>query len=580
MQKVTTRLALALLLGTAAHPSSAGLGDIFGAIADGANSAVSGVKGMVGMSDLTDDLEGTLLDKLAAEPDRLQAKPERAEGTSREQGYQQDLVLVRRGGKSPLQVEHLEDYANRVLQKVLAEWPGKVEARVQLTSSPDFEAHTYQNGTIVLSMGTLTTLESEDQLAALLGHEVSHLILSHHDKDTIAGLTESIAKYGDFALRLNQNSGGKNLGRYARLKAADWLVNGAFLPKWNRGQENEADILGTDLMVRARYNRDAMASVIQIIGVTAQDKQAVVDQQLTPSTGQAAGNPMPQLNLGDILSAVEAGLSEEFGNDYETAQERQKQVREYTRKNYAQTPRVALLKSAYEKQLGHPGHRAMVQGYQALYTVDRALTAGSQSEDKALAGARKAFRSVHKYDPYGRMLMYRIRQGQHKPELATKNLELALKSGKAPYGHYELLLDDSMSRADGKRATAYIEQIEQTFGQVESLLPQKIALRAAQGQATTDLELACTTTGNASLVQRCQQSKASRGRNLYGASNSAVAKARSGKDPTRGLPPTAAGTPAMRMPQMPATATPSAPNPFSGLQQFFTPSPQARPMAE
>ncbi len=46
-------------------------------------------------------------------------------------------------------------------------------------SSDAFNAFTDAQGNLVISTGALRSLESEEELAALLGHELSHLILKH-----------------------------------------------------------------------------------------------------------------------------------------------------------------------------------------------------------------------------------------------------------------------------------------------------------------------------------------------------------------------------------------------------------------
>lgn len=56
--------------------------------------------------------------------------------------------------------------------------PGGINLIVE--DNPDVNAGTYPNGTIVVNTGLLSVLHTEDELVAVLAHEVAHFVLDHH----------------------------------------------------------------------------------------------------------------------------------------------------------------------------------------------------------------------------------------------------------------------------------------------------------------------------------------------------------------------------------------------------------------
>ena len=62
-------------------------------------------------------------------------------------------------------------------QKLIDGRPCSINLLIQ--KSPNINSGTYPNGTIVISTGLLASLHSEDELVAILAHEISHFVLDH-----------------------------------------------------------------------------------------------------------------------------------------------------------------------------------------------------------------------------------------------------------------------------------------------------------------------------------------------------------------------------------------------------------------
>src|SRR3990167_6364094 len=151
----------------------------------------------------------------------------------------------------------IDQYLNGVLARLQKSLPGTpIAARVYTTPNTEFNATSFQDGGIYISYKALGALESEDELAAIIAHEYSHVLLQHYKTNWI----DSAANLAYSAGNIYINSKVKTATDTDLLRMM--VTNNAALeasqiglvPVLSRDQENEADQLGMDLMVRANYS--------------------------------------------------------------------------------------------------------------------------------------------------------------------------------------------------------------------------------------------------------------------------------------------------------------------------------------
>ena len=124
---------------------------------------------------------------------------------------------------------------------------------VVLFDSPQINAFALPGGKIGVYTGILNVTENQDQLAAIMGHEVGHVIANHSNERMSSGsLASSVQKVAG-ALAAGQDESTQkavNLGVGASLQ---YLV----LMPYGRTHEKEADIVGQELMAKAGFNPKA-----------------------------------------------------------------------------------------------------------------------------------------------------------------------------------------------------------------------------------------------------------------------------------------------------------------------------------
>jgi predicted Zn-dependent protease len=128
-----------------------------------------------------------------------------------------------------------------------------VDLRVKLFRHPVENAFALGNGSIYVSLGLVSRMEDEDQLAAVLAHELSHVMLNHPFqgyKDYVASATIS-----NIAVIIT--------GLPAESNALFYLaING-----YSRKLEREADLKALALLADSDYDPGAMIRALSLLDV-------------------------------------------------------------------------------------------------------------------------------------------------------------------------------------------------------------------------------------------------------------------------------------------------------------------------
>lgn len=148
---------------------------------------------------------------------------------------------------------NLRAYVQRVGER-LAQVSHRPELiyRFTVLDSADVNAFALPGGYIYITRGILAYLNSEAELAAVLGHELGHVTARHAVRQYTAAVSASI-----LAQILVPHSGaGQDLLN---------ILGNALLAGYGREHELESDRLGAEYLARAGYDPDAMIAVIGLL---------------------------------------------------------------------------------------------------------------------------------------------------------------------------------------------------------------------------------------------------------------------------------------------------------------------------
>jgi len=174
----------------------------------------------------------------------------------------------------------LEDYVRRIGDRLAAN-PEAQQSGFRFTFTvlnvQQVNAFALPGGPMFIFTGLLRATENEAQLAGVMAHEMSHVILRHGTHE--ASKAKSVNLLTELAGAITRN--GSAAGQLANLGLG--LGANSFILHFSREAETEADLLGSHLMAESGYNPIEMARFFETLNtVTSQGSQFFSDH---PSPG-------------------------------------------------------------------------------------------------------------------------------------------------------------------------------------------------------------------------------------------------------------------------------------------------------
>ena len=148
--------------------------------------------------------------------------------------------------------QELENYLNQVAAKLMPQSAAEdLVIRVKVIKNAYLNAFAYPNGMIYIHTGLLARMDSEDQLAAVLAHELTHCT-QRHALRAFRMYKNQPAILSAVQQTLLKTRGVQEMARYLGVAGAIAAISG-----YTRELEAEADRLGMELMTAAGYNPKA-----------------------------------------------------------------------------------------------------------------------------------------------------------------------------------------------------------------------------------------------------------------------------------------------------------------------------------
>ncbi|MFC1680406.1 M48 family metalloprotease [Pseudomonadota bacterium] len=172
----------------------------------------------------------------------------------------------------------LNDYVKSAACRVAGDYCN--DLRVYIIRNPNFNASMGANGVMQIWTGLLVRVTSEDELAAVLGHELAHYT-QLHTLTQLRKANKNLTAGSIFDLGLVFLTGTSvPVGQMAAI---------ASLMAFSRDQEEEADLLGVKFMREAGYDPNAAARVWEMIveeetSAAVKRRQAGIFSQTHPSS--------------------------------------------------------------------------------------------------------------------------------------------------------------------------------------------------------------------------------------------------------------------------------------------------------
>ncbi|WP_273178431.1 MULTISPECIES: M48 family metalloprotease [Methylophaga] len=154
--------------------------------------------------------------------------------------------------------EQLQTYVQSVGEKLASVSHRKdLVYRFTVLDSPVINAFALPGGYVYITRGLMAYLNSEAELAAVLGHEIGHVTARHGVRQQSAAQAANIGyTLGSILIPELRNAGSQNIFN---------MLGGALLSGYGREHELESDRLGAEYLARAGYDPHAMIDVITVL---------------------------------------------------------------------------------------------------------------------------------------------------------------------------------------------------------------------------------------------------------------------------------------------------------------------------
>jgi predicted Zn-dependent protease len=222
---------------------------------------------------------------ITGEQQRVQLSPEQEVVIGRQSAPQ---MAAKHGNLYPDQT--LQDYVDEVGNRVVQNSAAKNSAypfEFHLLRDPQtINAFALPGGQVFLTVALLSKLNSEAQLAGVLGHEVGHVI-GRHGAEHLAKQQLGSALVNAVGIAASDRPGS---GRQAAILAQ--AVNQMVNLKYGREDELESDRLGFQFMTEAGYNP---VGIVELMKILDSARAGAGEQPEFMSTHPNPGNRIEQL---------------------------------------------------------------------------------------------------------------------------------------------------------------------------------------------------------------------------------------------------------------------------------------------
>jgi Zn-dependent protease with chaperone function len=457
-----------------------------------------------------------------------------AEWRARHRGETEKLGINSQG--FVIEDRELGKSINGIANRLLAQWPGRTPPMalfIQGDKSPlAYGAATTHAREIFIQYGVLLHAESEDEVAAVIGHELAHVLLEHTTtvsyKKAVRASSQTVTQARNLYTKAEaRGEKDKQRGNTTDAKLDDKLEQSAMQQMlanqlydsvhatvFSRENEYDADRLGLDLMVAARYSPMGMKLSLERMAHNYSLMQDISKRLKTSSKEllkQAKGNSngddwRDELRKAAIKFSTDIAL-DRTARTHPAPEERIKQLTDYLYASYSRSARKVQPDDALIRRF-NSGHMGQVLAhYRAANESLESLALGKT--DNARRAGQQAITRPTTANAYPQYTAFFGENQLGKHSTALKHLQAIAPTELVPV-YASVTMASAMADGGKQRQSKALMRKTETFsGTVAQFYPIKIKLARAQGDQTQVNQLArsCKTDAqnDKALIAACNQ---------------------------------------------------------------------------
>jgi beta-barrel assembly-enhancing protease len=420
-------------------------------------------------------------------------------------GQDKDLAQRRADGIGFVRAASLDQYLGALRTQLLAgSGVTSVPGRVTVLGNPAFAAYSTPDGNIYLAMGWLKNLENADEMAAIVAHELSHVLLAHHNTDQWSDFLHKGQAWYEIAVRVKaeQNKSktvsktdAKNVKEVQQ--NVDLFNDKLLVPDWNRSQEREADLLGVDLMIRANYSPTAMVSMLEKLKAW-EDQNKESDEAFLERVRQTA-----QVDVGQAWNMITKKVISTASMNHPKTEDRINEAAQYLDRHYGDKKLPDVHRGAWKDVVARPDVMELIKNYDSVFQAKKLLDANKLIE--SFAEAKIAASGSTATDAYPNWVLSRAATSLHRQADATAATQRALNAVEPIPQVYDDTIAVYEHANNITNALTWTDKASAVFGGAPRWRPVKIRLLRKAGKTTeADAETLSCSTNAQDWRQLCQ----------------------------------------------------------------------------
>ena len=430
--------------------------------------------------------------------------------------YERGFIL-----DDPELVSPLYEIANRLLEG----WPGSapklsIFVRVDSASSV-YGGESLASNELLVFYGTLMSVESDDELAAVIAHELSHILLEHtkevsyietalqrfEDYERIKNLRDIVVAghiTKDDEIEFDSSLESDLLRARAQRERASELYYGFHNSVFGRSGELEADKLAMDLLIRAGYSPIGLRHSLERLGSSYNLESLVSDLMSNSSktlfeatekaiaeqidsfddTGELADKPsisFKGIGKGIVDSVKDKALDfawTRFKSSHPVPDSRLEGLAKYLDENFSLRQRAKKVDDENLSEYRRSSAYVAIESYSKVEQAKTALANGEMSE--AAAQGIAALSSASDNDAYKRFIAHRIRRDQGQLDSALTNISRIDNFTGAPNSALAEMVDLLIANNRVDEAQNAVAQKERYAENITNFYPAKIQMALLQ----------------------------------------------------------------------------------------------------
>ena len=396
-------------------------------------------------------------------------------------GTEKDLAHRSGEGLGYVRSEPIERYLDKIREKLLAaSGITGVPGHVRIQANAAYTASASADGNIYFSMAWMKDLENEDEVAAILAHELAHILLKHHSTDIVSTVQKRLQAGNEILIgaKLQANKAtqlGKGDQRSLRIaQMTSEVLDKLAMPAWNRRQETEADLLGTDLMLAAGYSPAANISMLEKLrAFNARNKEP-------EEKFQERVQAMLQQRPVEALSMSLGKVVREMSAPHPATDDRIDSIAAYLERHYASHDFPEPATKPWRMLRSQRNVAEMIRNYDLAYSAHGLLKKGNAK--LAYDYAREAVKAPSARHAYPNWILAQSAAALGKSTEAIAALKRAIDAEEPVKEVYKTLADTLEQSGKLGDALFWVDKASSTFGDAPEWAPDRIRLLRKLGR--------------------------------------------------------------------------------------------------